>query len=129
MADIIKIDGSNIVEILHNTTGLGKPFAKNIYLIEAHVAGTSYVENIEEIEPELREGAKLKFLREPENPFDKLAIKVLDENGNKIGYVPRAKNEILARLMDAGKLLYATIYEKDFEGDWLKITMQIYLAD
>lgn len=129
MADIIKINGTNIVEILRSSNGIGKPFAQNIYLIDAHVAGTTYVDNIEEIEPGLREGSKLKFLREPNNPFDKLAIKVMDENGNKVGYVPRAKNEILARLMDAGKLLYGTIYEKQYEDEWLKITMQIYLAD
>ncbi len=129
MSNIIKIDGSNIIEVLHGSTGIGKPFAQNIYLIDAHVAGTTYVDNIEDIEPGLRVGMKLKFLREPDNLYDKLAIKVLDETGNKIGYVPRAKNEILSRLMDAGKLLYGTIYEKDFEGDWLKITMQIYLAD
>ncbi len=129
MADIIKIDGTNIIEILRGSNDIGKPFAQNIYLVDANVAGTTYVANIEEIEPGLREGSKLKFLREPDNPFDKLAIKVMDENGNKVGYVPRAKNEILARLMDAGKLLYGTIYEKSYENEWLKITMQIYLAD
>lgn len=129
MANIIKIDGGNIIEILRGSAEIGKPFSQNIYLVDAHIAGTSHVDNIDEIEPGLRLGTKLKFLREPENKYDKMAIKVLDENGNKIGYVPRTKNEILARLMDAGKLLYGTIYEKDFEGDWLKITMQIYLAD
>ncbi|MEI6579361.1 MAG: HIRAN domain-containing protein [Eubacteriales bacterium] len=129
MTDIIKIDDSNIIAVLRGSAGLDKPFAQNIYLIDAHVAGTTHVNNIEEIEPGLRLGMKLKFLREPENPYDKLAIKVMDENNNKIGYVPRGKNEILSRLMDAGKLLYGTIYEKDFNGDWLKITMQIYLAD
>lgn len=129
MADIIKIDNTNILQILQGAGGLGKPFSQNIYLIDAHVAGTSYINNIEELEPGLRLGMKLKFLREPDNAYDKLAIKVLDESGNKIGYVPRAKNEIIARLMDAGKLLYGTVYEKDFFDDWLKITMQIYLAD
>lgn len=129
MGDIIKINGGNIVQILHGSAEIGKPFSQNIYLVDAHIAGTTYIDNIEDLEPELRLGMKLKFLREPKNEFDKLAIKVLDENDNKIGYVPRTKNAILARLMDAGKLLYATIYEKDFEGDWLKITMQIYLAD
>jgi len=129
MADIVKIDNTNILQILQGAGAVGKLFAQNIYLIDAHVAGTSYVNNIEELEPGLRLGMKLKFLREPENPHDKLAIEVLDENGNKIGYIPRAKNEIIARLMDAGKLLYGTIYEKTFFDGWLKITMQIYLAD
>lgn len=48
---------------------------------------------------------------------------------NLLRYVPRNKNEILSRLMDAGKLLYSTVYGKEKIGNWLKITIQIYLAD
>jgi hypothetical protein len=74
-------------------------------------------------------GKKLYFYREPENPYDKLAIVIKDENGNKLGYVPRDQNEILSRLMDAGKLIYAIIYGKNYINEWLEITMQIFMDD
>ena len=34
---------------------------------------------------------------------------------------PRAKNEALARLMDAGKLLFGRLEDKEWQGEWLKI--------
>jgi hypothetical protein len=128
MNDIIKLDETNIVSILHNSSALkaaGKPFVKQIYLVDAHIAGTMYVDNIEELEPNLTVGKRLNFFREPDNLHDKLAIVVQDDQGNKVGYVPRDKNEVLARLMDAGKLIYGTIREKDYIDDWLKVSMQI----
>lgn len=129
MSNIIRIDNSNISSILHGNIDIGKPFSNNIYLIDAHIAGTSHVENIKDIEPSLTIDKKLKFLREPNNEYDDRAIKIVDENDNKIGYVPRNKNEILSRLMDGGKVLYGTIYDKEFFGEWIKITIQIYLED
>jgi hypothetical protein len=48
---------------------------------------------------------------------------------NKIGYIPREKNETIARLADAGKSFYATIKAKEWEGNWLKIEIKIYLRD
>jgi hypothetical protein len=130
MADIIKIDNTNIISILHGgALDIGKPFSRQIYLIDVHIAGTSYIDNLDELEPGLTQGKKLNFFREPENPYDSLAIAIRDDKGNKLGYVPRAKNEILARLMDAGKLLYGTIFTKEYVGNWLKITLQIYLDD
>jgi len=47
----------------------------------------------------------------------------------KLGYIPRDKNEILSRLMDAGKLIYGTVYKKERIGKWLKITIRIFLSD
>jgi hypothetical protein len=132
MGDIIKVNETNIISILHSGEVLkaaGKPFARQIYLIEAHIAGTMYVNNIEKLEPNLTLGKKLSFFREPDNPHDKLAIVVRDDSGNKVGYVPRDKNEVLARLMDAGKLIYGTIHEKEYMENWLKVSMQIYLDD
>ena len=45
----------------------------------------------------------------------------MDEAGRLLGYVPRVKNEALARLMDAGKLLFGKIESKQWQGDWLQI--------
>ena len=85
MADNIKIDSHNIASVLHGGLHIGKPYSQQIYLIDAHIAGTSYVSYIDEIEPQLTLGKRLKFLREPENPYDELAILVCDDQNRKLG--------------------------------------------
>lgn len=108
--------------------GLTAPFAKEIFLIETHVAGTAHVA-IQEIEPVLLPGASLVLRREPDNSHDPLAILILTEDGRKTGYVPRDRNEILARLMDAGKFLFARLESKEWHGDWLCISARVFMKD
>lgn len=128
----VKSEGGALVGLLHGQGGnlpVPKPFERDIYLFETHVAGTSHVEGIEELEPHLNAGDKLDFFREPENPHDKRAIVIKNAGGVKIGYVPKADNVIFARLMDAGKLLFGRITSKEMQGGWLKIKVRIYLHE
>lgn len=104
------------------------PFVQDIHLLDCHVAGTSHLE-LEEIEPALLVGETLVLRREPDNQHDPLAILVLDRHGTKLGYLPRAKNEVLAHLMDAGKLLYAQVAAKEWVGGWLKIEISVSMRD
>ena len=131
MANIIKIDDNNIVNIINNKNGIdiGKPFSQEIFLIEVHIAGTTHIDNIDILEPKLTEGVEVQFFREPNNQYDAKAIVVKDKEGNKLGYIPRDKNEILSRLMDAGKLLYGKVKTKEKIGEWIKIEMEVYLKD
>lgn len=110
------------------TDGGLMPFAREIMLIECHVAGTSFRE-VRSVEPLLLPESFLVLRREPKNPHDELAIMILTEQGHHLGYVPRAKNEALARLMDAGKLLFARIESKQWHGDWLQLDIRIFLRD
>lgn len=114
----------------HLMTGgvLTAPFAKEIFLIETHVAGTSHVP-IRQIEATLQPGDAMILRRETDNPHDSLAILILTENGQKLGYVPRDRNEILARLMDAGKFLMARLEAKEWQGDWLCVSVRVFLRD
>jgi hypothetical protein len=107
---------------------LPQPFARDIVLLRCHVAGTAY-RDLNEIEPVLRAGDELTLRREPDNEHDELAIQILTASGAHLGYVPRAKNESLARLMDAGKFLFARLTEKRREKRWLKIDVQIYMHE
>ena len=50
-------------------------------------------------------------------------------DGIKIGFVPQKDNVIFSRLMDAGKLLYGKVTNKELQGNWVKINMRIYLQD
>lgn len=130
MSDLAVID-PNLLAIIQSsftTDGLPMPFVQEIFLIECKVAGTSYL-NLTEIEPHLLIDEILLTRREPENQFDEFAILILTQKGKKLGYIPRDKNEILARLMDAGKLILAKIVDKKWVGNWLNITMSVFMRD
>jgi hypothetical protein len=131
MTDIVKAVDRDIVGLLHLSESfpVPAPFARQIHLTDVYIAGTTYIRGIEAIEPRLEVGAKLNFFREPNNPHDLLAIMVEDGDGNKLGYIPQNKNEILSRLMDAGKLLFGSILNKERVGSWLKITIRVFLDD
>jgi hypothetical protein len=109
--------------------GVPMPFVKEIFLMSCHVAGTSYRENIEEASKDLKVGDLLVFRREADNPHDELAILILNEKGQKLGYVPREKNEVLARLMDAGKLIFGKVEGKEWIEGWLKLDVRTYMRD
>jgi hypothetical protein len=108
--------------------GLALPFVQEIFLIQCNVAGTSYC-NLQEVENGLNPNDLLVFKREPANLYDNLAILIFDQSGNKLGYVPRAKNEVLARLMDAGKLLFGKLETKEWMDNWLKLDVRVYMRD
>ena len=132
MSDLVKIDNGDLIEYLLKTgTGLDlpKPFERDIYLFDTYVAGTSHIEGIENIGESLKEGDRLVFYREPENEHDPQAIRIENLKGEKIGYVPRKDNVIFSRLMDAGKVLFAKVIEKEMKGKWLKIKIKIYLHE
>ena len=127
---IIPIDPS-ILQLIHGSFGNDgrlQPFAREIMLIECHIAGTSHVP-IKEIEPDLNAGDTLVLKREPDNEHDPLAILIIDTNSRKVGYVPKLKNEALARLMDAGKLLFAKLVRKEWKGEWLFLEAKVFLRD
>lgn len=108
--------------------GTLQPFVREIMLVESHVAGTGY-RDLTGVEEQLAPGNLLPLQREPDNTHDPLAIKIMDESGHHLGYVPKAKNEALARLLDAGKLLFGRIDTVQHQSHWLRIDVRIYLRD
>ncbi len=100
---------------------------KEILVLETIVAGTSF-RKLQDVEPELKAQVKLELKREPTNEYDEFAI-ALYFNKNKIGYIPKDRNEVIARLLDTGKAFFATIEAKEYEGNWLKIEIKVYLKD
>ncbi len=130
MSSIIKIDPS-IISIIRKSldgTGVPMPFVEEIFLLETHIAGTTFLD-LKKVEPTLKEQEILIFKREPKNKADKLAIIIARESGQKLGYVPRDHNEIMARLMDAGKLLFGKLENKEWMNSWLKLKIRIYMRE
>ncbi len=132
MDELNKTGKSRLVSLLHGKNGeisIPKPFERDIFLFDTYVAGTSHIEGMEELEPHLQTGDRLDFFREPDNQYDAQAIVIKTADGVKIGYVPRQDNVIFARLMDAGKLLFGRISEKEKKGKWVKISIDIFLHE
>ena len=120
--EIVKFDPDfvNILTAGFNGKGLALPFITEIQLMECYVAGTTFREDIDEIEQELQKDDLLVLKREPDNEHDKFAIAIYDKEERRIGYIPQRKNEIMARLMDAGKIVFGKIDKKKWRDDWLK---------
>ena len=132
MDELNKTGKSGLVSLLHGKNGeisIHKPFERDIFLFDTYVAGTSHIEGMKELEPHLQTGDRLDFFREPDNQYDAQAIVIKTADGVKIGYVPRQDNVIFARLMDAGKLLFGRISEKEKKGKWVKISIDIFLHE
>ncbi|HJL77988.1 MAG TPA: HIRAN domain-containing protein [Candidatus Marinimicrobia bacterium] len=127
---IVKIDPKylEIVRSSLNKTGLPKPFVQEVELLDCNIAGTTFI-NLKDIEPNLKKNQLLVLKREPKNEYDDKAILILTEDGQKLGYVPQERNEILSNLMDAGKLLFGRLDEKNWVGRWLRLDIQVYLRD
>ena len=132
MGDLVKNNSGELVGLLHGKGGelvVPKPFEKDIFLFDTHVAGTSHIEGIEELEPHLNIDDRLDFFREPDNRYDKEAIVIKTAGGVKIGYVPKQDNVIFARLMDAGKLLFGRISGKEKKGNWVKLDIKVFMHE
>ena len=97
-------------------------------LLNCNIAGTTFLD-LDEIEPELKKYQLLMLIREPKNENDDKAILILTEDGQKLGYVPKKKNEVLSNLMDAGKLLFGRLNKKTWVDTWLKLDVQVFLRD
>jgi len=129
MSDIVKID-PNLWGVIASSmsNGVALPFVQEIFLLETRIAGTSHL-NLKETAANLQIDDLLIFKREPDNQFDDLAIMILTKDGQKLGYVPQSDNTIIARLMDAGKIVFGKIVSKELVKTWLKTEIRIYMRD
>jgi hypothetical protein len=104
---------------------------------EGRVAGYRYYDGPEmedrpsvakAMEDRLYPGRPLQLRREPENPHDHKAIEVW-AGKHKLGYIARADNDILSRLMDQQAPLEARIAE--FRPDlsaWARVKVEVRMA-
>ena len=131
MANELTIVKDNWLDLADRLKDLPVPFQQDIFLLECHVAGTMHIDDVILKAWDILGGkvTTLALKREPDNENDNLAIRVETAEGEKLGYVPRKHNAILARLMDAGKLLAAKVVHCRVEGHWLNIRIAIEMKD
>lgn len=82
-------------------SGAPKAASGTVPLLRSYVAGATR-RTVREVLAELQPGEKLLLVREHANSYDQRAVAVWTKGGTKLGYVPRADNQALANLMDAG---------------------------
>ena len=130
MGELTISDKAGLVSVAA-TQGLDtmiKPLVKEIHLFDSYIAGTSHLKDSSVLD-EIKAGDKLTLRRE-ENKFDSKAILILTADGKRLGYVPEKDNVIFSRLMDAGKMLSATITEiRERGGNFKQISIGIFLVD
>lgn len=105
-----------------------KPKTKVMHLLDYTVAGTTFCKELDkEDEDFIKDGMTLLMKRE-DNKHDKNAIALyVDEI--KIGYVPKAQNTVLAKLMDGGKLLVSRVKDAEYKEGWKKIDAKIWMVE
>ncbi|MEW6677121.1 MAG: HIRAN domain-containing protein [Pseudomonadota bacterium] len=79
--------------------------------------------------PLMQVGDVLTLEREPDNPYDPRAVRVL-WRGSQIGYAPRADNADLARFMDKGTPVEGRILHLQSSRDpWKRVLMEIVIVE
>ena len=94
---------------------------------ESPVAGFQFYAGAE-VWPSLQVGHALDLVRESENIHDPDAVAVYYQ-GAQLGYIPRAENDAVARLLDRDERLEARITRLKVEEDpWQRIRIGISRA-
>jgi len=97
-----------------------------ILLQNSPLAGFRYYEG-KRLWSEMKVGDALHLVREPDNSHDANAVRV-EWQGHKLGYVPRADNEALAKFMDRGSKAEARITRlKKSRNPWQRMEFEVYL--
>ncbi len=102
--------GLALINLMHGI-GIGASLAKDLFLGYQMIVGMRFNGGADVILSELNPGEKVSLVRETDNPYDKRAIMVIDEDERKVGYIPRNQNTVLSSLMDAGKYVYGIVAE------------------
>jgi len=129
-SNITKLDPKmlEILRAIQNGAPLPKPFSKDTLVLKTYIAGT-YYSDAKKIIDSIKVGNYLVFQREAKNPHDNRAIKIMDLDKNKLGYVPKVKNEVISNLMDAGKIIFGIIDKKEWSEDYLNLEISVYLKE
>lgn len=119
----------NNLRIIRHRKNPKKKRKLDIFLFDSFIAGTTYIEDIDILVKTLNIGDRLEFEKEEDNYYDLQAIKIINKDGHKLGYVPQRDNVIFARLIDHGKVLFARVRKIELKGKWHKIDISIFLEE
>lgn len=102
-----------------------KKEVREIRLTSKYIAGFQFYHGVD-MEPQLRENDGLTLKREPENRHDCYAVEVY-RGDDKLGYLPREENRVVARMMDQ-KINVRGRITKIYPDSplWHRVKMKVY---
>ncbi len=97
--------------------------------MRTNVAGIQYYSGLFLVNAGIiREGQRLLLRREPDNPYDEKAIEVFTEGGEKVGYIPRDRNEVISSIMDQGIPVHAVVFAIHRDTiPWDTLHIEVYM--
>ena len=104
-----------------------KPLSKDIFLFSTKIAGTYRIKDKSGLHG-LKVDDRLEFLL-GESKYADDEIRIVSQAGVLLGYVPEEDSPVFARLMEAGKMLYARVKTIAFTHATPLIDIDIYLTD
>ena len=108
-------------------TEIGAPVTQGqaTLLIQSSPLAGSQFHALPEVVARIRVGDALTLQREPDNPHDANAVRVLWQ-GHMLGYVPRRENKGIARALDRGEPLVARVVAlRPDESPWRRLRFEI----
>lgn len=109
-----------------NLQELIKPLQQEIHLLDTYISEINKVKDVS-VFSQLHEGSELILKREP-SKFDDNEIAVYF-NETRLGIIPEKDNVVFARLMDAGKMLKASIIDIDRTINFRHIRISLLMVD
>lgn len=127
MGKLIKVESSLVIKNSADMNEYLKPMSRDILLFTAKIGNTYKLKDKAPL-LKLTIGEKLYFKR-AESKYEDNLIAINNDKGELVGYVPEADSQIFARLMDAGKMLFAVVKSISHSVSVPLIDIEIYLKD
>lgn len=127
MGKLVKVDSSLIIKNSMDMNEYLKPMSRDILLFTTKI-GSTY--KLKDKIPLLKliVGEKV-FFKRAESKYEDNLILINNNNDELVGYVPEVDSPIFARLMDAGKMLFAVVKSISHSTSVPLIDIEIYLKD
>ena len=126
MGKLVKVETDLVIKDVDMDEYL-KPMSRDIFLFSSKIASTYKLKDKMPLF-KLDVGEKLYF-KLGESKYENDQIIIQNKDGAIVGYVPEVDSSIFARLMDAGKMLFAIIKSISHASSVPLIDIDIYLKD
>ena len=120
--------GGALLFVPKHSSGKEPKATREIKLSSPYIAGFQYYKGLE-LDQILKENDLLILKREQQNTHDRYAIEVFS-GSNKLGYLPREENKVIARMMDQGMAVKARIITiKPEESPYRKVKTEVFYEE
>lgn len=127
MGKLVKVESSLIVKNSANMNEYLKPMSRDILLFTTKIANTYKLKDKVAL-LKLAVGERLSFKR-GQSKYEDDQIIINNDKNEIVGYVPEVDSSVFARLMDAGKMLFAVVKSISHTSSVPLIEIEIYLQD